>query len=303
MKDIWREKVTDDQYNIGIIPITDLRYGADFEFFNVEHGQGSRKKLYMFMGVALLILILACLNYMNLISAYAIKREDETWLRKVHGASSGNITNYLIIESIMLSFLAWGLASLLSQLGLRLFEKMMGVVIDPYYFLMCIAFGLIIAIIIVGLASGFYPALRAGSGVLNHTNETRRPNFMFQRNLRNTFVMSQFVLSIALSISSLIIIRQAGFMMKFETGYAKQDIVEFNLPTQGDTVIFELNNLLDANPDVEAYSFAGSSPVLLTMLNTIEKWEWAGSEEGAHTSFYRIYSDDQYLKVFQIPLA
>ena len=75
------------QYNIGIIPITDLRYGADFEFFNAEHGHGSRKKLYMFMGVALLILILACLNYLNLISAYAIKRENETWIRKVHGAS------------------------------------------------------------------------------------------------------------------------------------------------------------------------------------------------------------------------
>jgi hypothetical protein len=58
MKSVWREKLTDDQYNIGIISITDLRYGADFEFFNVEHGHGSRKKLYMFMGVALLILIL-----------------------------------------------------------------------------------------------------------------------------------------------------------------------------------------------------------------------------------------------------
>jgi len=65
MKNIWREKLTDDQYNIGMMPITDLRYGTDFEFFNAEHGHGSRKKLYMFMGVALLILILACLNYMN----------------------------------------------------------------------------------------------------------------------------------------------------------------------------------------------------------------------------------------------
>ena len=105
------------------------------KFFNVEHGHGSRKKLYMFMGVALLILILACLNYLNLISAYAIKRENETWIRKVHGASTGNITNYLMIESMMLSFVAWGLAALLSLLGLRLFENMLGVVIDPVLFL------------------------------------------------------------------------------------------------------------------------------------------------------------------------
>lgn len=303
MKEIWREKITDDQYNIGIIPITSLRYGADFEFFNAEHGHGSRNKLYMFIGVAVLILILACLNYVNLISAYAIKRENETWIRKVHGASAGNITNYLMIESVMLSFVAWGLATLLSWMGLRFFEKLMGVHIDPSYFYLCIAFGLIVAIVIVGLASGFYPALRAGSGVLIHTNEARKPNFIFQRNLRNVFVMSQFVLSIALSISSLIIIRQADFMMEFNTGYEKQDIVEFSVSIEKDTIINVLSNWLSANPNVEAYSFAGASPVSLTVLNTTEKWEWEGLQKGAHAAFYRIAVDEEYLKVFQIPLS
>lgn len=242
MKAVWREKITDEQFNIGIIPITDLRYGADFEFFNVEHGHGSRKKLYMFMGVALLILILACLNYVNLILAYAIKREYETWIRKVHGASTGNITNYLMIESMMLSVVAWGLAILLSKLGLRMFENLMGVVIDPSYFYFCIAFGLIIAIIIVGLASGFYPALRAGSGILIHSSEASKPNLRSQKNLRNALVMSQFVLSITLTISSLIIIRQAHYMMEFDTGYTKQDIVEFYLPAGKDSVRYELSN-------------------------------------------------------------
>lgn len=303
MKHIWRERITDDQYNIGIIPIGDLRYGADFEFFNAEHGHGNRNRLYMFMGVALLILILACLNYINLISAEAINREKDTWIRKVHGASAKNIRNYLMLESVILSFIAWGLATLLSLLGLRLFEKLMGIVIASSYFKVCIAIGLIVAIIIVGLASGFYPALRAGSGLLTHTKEAMKPNFSFQRSLRNAFVMSQFVLSIALSISSLIIIRQAGFMMKFETGYEKQDIVEFTLPAKGDTMIFELNNWLHANPNVDTYSFGGTSPVSLTMLNTIEKWEWEGLQEGAHTSFYRINADEEYLNVFQIPLT
>jgi putative ABC transport system permease protein len=303
MKDLWREKITDDQYNLGLIPIVDLRYGADFEFFNVEHGHGSRKKLFMFIGVAILILILACLNYVNLISAYAIKRENETWIRKVHGASAGNITNYLMIESVMLSIFAWVLASLLSWMGLHLFEKWMGVVIDPNYFFFCIAFGLILAVIIVGLASGFYPAFRAGSDALINPGEARKPDFMFQRRLRNAFVMSQFVLSIALSISNLIIVRQADFMMDFETGYAKQDIVEFSLPARGDTVIYDLDNWLNANPNVEVYSFGSSSPVSLTVLNTIEKWTWEGLQEGAHTSFYRIAVDEEYLTVFQIPLV
>jgi len=303
MKKIWREKLTDDQYNIGLIPITDLRYGADFEFFNAEHGHGNRKKLYMFMGVAMLILTLACLNYLNLISAYSVNREGEVWIRKVNGASAGNIANYFIIESVLLSIFAWGFATLISMLGLRIFQNLMGIVISPAYFKLTIGFGLIISIVIVGIASGFYPAFRAGSGVLVKTRESQRPNFIFQRNLRNAFVLSQFVLSIALSISSIIIIRQADFMMEFETGFSKQDIVEFKLPNKDDRVMHELRNSLKANPNVEGYSLGGASPVSLTVLSTTDKWEWEGMEEGAHTSFYRLSVDEEYLKVFQIPLT
>ena len=302
MNIVWRENITDEQYVLGAIPITDLRYGADFEFFRAEHGHGSRSKLYMFMGVALLILILACLNYINLISANAIKREYETWLRKVHGASSGDITSYLLVESVLLSFVAWGLATLLALLGLRVFENLMGIVISPSYFRICIGFGLLIAIIIVGLATGFYPAIKAGSGVLTNSGESRKPDFMFQRNLRNALVMSQFVLSIGLIVSSLIMIRQAEFMMDFETGYTRQEIVEFSLPGNTDSVNYELNNFLDAMPNIEGYTFAGASPVNLSFLNTLEKWKWEGLPEDAHTSFYHISVDEAYLDAFQIPL-
>jgi len=295
MKEVWRAKITDDQYNIGVIPITDLRYEADFEFFNAEHGHGSRKKLFMFMGVAMLILILACLNYLNLISAYSVKREGEVWIRKVNGASAGNIANYLIIESVLLSIFAWGFATLISMLGLRIFQNLMGIVISPAYFKITIGFGLLIAIIIVGLASGFYPAIRAGSNVLVKASESSLPNFLFQRDLRNAFVLSQFILSIALSISSIVIIRQANFMMEFDTGFEKQGIVEFKLSLKEDQLLDEIKNSLESNPNVEGYSFGGASPVSLTFLNTLEKWVWEGLEEGAHTSFYRLAVDEEYL--------
>jgi putative ABC transport system permease protein len=302
MKKIWREKFSDDQYNPGLIRITDLRYGADFEFFNAEHGSGNRNKLYMFIGVAMLILILACLNYLNLISAYAVKRENEVWIRKVNGATTGNMASYFILESVTLSLVAWVLATLLSILGLRIFEDLMGIVISTHYFKLILGFGLIISIGIVGIASGFYPAFRAGSLVLLRKKVARRQNVLFQRNLRNAFVLSQFILSIALTISCIIIIRQATFLMEFETGFTKQDIVEFKLPVKNDQFSPEIRNALEADPNVEGFSFGGLSPVSLTVLNTTEKWEWEGLEEGAHNSFYRLSVDENYLNVFQIPL-
>ena len=302
MKQLWREHITDDQYDIGLISVADLRYGADFEFFNAAHGHGDRKKLFMFMGIALLILLLACLNYLILISAHTVHREKEIWMRKIQGASAGDISASYVLESTAISILAWVLAALLSLLGLRAYETLVGIDIAPGYLKACILLGLPASILLVGLASGFYPAMRAGSRALVPSNESGRPDFMTQRKLMSAFMISQFVLSVGLVISSLIIIRQAEYMRKFDTGYTAEQIVEFNIPQTADSLMLEIRNLLTSLPDVAGFSFAASSPVSLTVLSSTEKWEWEGLEAGSYTSIYRISVDEGYLDAFQIPL-
>jgi putative ABC transport system permease protein len=301
IKQIWREGIDDDQYDVGFIPITDLRYGAKFEFFNAEHGDS--KKLYMFIGLALLILILACLNYMNLISAYSIKRGSEVWIRKVHGASSGDITNYFVTESILLSILAWGLAILLSLLGIHFFELLLNVTISKAYFLTSIGFGLIASILIVGVATGVYPAIRTSSELLIKSENSGIRNHRFQRKLKNAFVLSQFILSISLSITSLVILRQTNFMKNFEVGYEKENIVGVHLPVKMMEDVQAIKNSLSSIPNIEEFTFAGSSPVNLHPIFTTENWAWEGLQEGTHTSFYRLFVDSDYLDVFQIPLV
>jgi hypothetical protein len=302
IRKVWRERITDDQFDIGLISVADLRYGADFEFFNAEHGHGDRKKLYMFLGVAGLILILACLNYLNLASSYAIRREKETWIRKVHGAGRGIITGSYILESVLLSGMAWVLAALIALLGLRFFERIIGIVISPAYFIACTGAGFFISIILIGFATGFYPALQAGRQVLVQSDEPGRAGIIFQRNLRQIFTGSQFTLSIALTISGLIIFRQANFMKNYDTGYATQNIVEFQLPVNSNASFHEAMDWLNSRPEIEMYSLAGASPVNLTVLNTTEQWRWEGLAEGAHTSVFNIHVDEAYLDVFQISL-
>jgi putative ABC transport system permease protein len=301
IKQIWREGIDDDQYDVGFIPITDLRYGAKFEFFNAEHGDS--KKLYMFIGLAFLILILACLNYMNLISAYSLKRGSEVWIRKVHGASSGDITKYFVIESILLSILAWGLAILLSLLGIHFFELLLNVTISKAYFLTSIGFGLIASILIVGVATGVYPAIRISSELLIKSENSGIKDHRFQRKLKNAFVLSQFILSISLSITSLVILRQTNFMKSFEVGYEKENIVGVHLPVKMMDDVQAIKNSLNAIPNIEEFTFAGSSPVNLHPIFTTENWTWEGLQEGTHTSFYRLFVDSDYLDVFQIPLV
>lgn len=302
MRKIWKEHIPYEEYDVGMISIADLRYGADFEFFNAEHGHGDRNKLYMFIGVALLILILACLNYLILASANAIKREKDIWIRKIHGASASSICSYFIFESVLLSILAWGLAALISILGFGLFEELIGITISPEYFYLCLASGLALSIIMVGLATGFYPAVKAGSQLLVRSIEGSRKGIMFQQNLRQTFLGGQFILTIALTISGLVIFRQADFMKRFDSGYAIKDIVEFKIPTDTDTIYDSVRDWLTGYPDIQAFSFANESPVNLTVLNTRQNYRWKGLEEGAHTSIFQIYSDEGYLKVFDMPI-
>lgn len=302
MKKIWRENLPYEEYDLGMISIADLRYGADFEFFNAEHGHGDRNKLYLFIGVAALILILACLNYLILSSANAMKREKEIWIRKVHGASPGAISSTFIYESVLLSIMAWVIAALISILGIRAFEHLIGIVISPTYFYTCIFIGLFLSILIVGVSTGFYPAVQAGTQVLVSSEGGGRTGIRLQRHLRQTFVGSQFMLSIALTISGLVVFRQAGFMKHFDSGYATGNIVEFSLPAKSDSIQGVVKDWIKERPEVTSFSFANQSPVHLTVLNTRQDYRWEGLEGTAHTSIFQIYTDEQYIQVFEIPL-
>jgi putative ABC transport system permease protein len=79
-QEVFRKHITDDQYNLNLIPVAELRFGAKFGFFNAEHG--NFQMLLVFIGIAGLILILACLNYINLVSANYIKRRHEVIIKK-----------------------------------------------------------------------------------------------------------------------------------------------------------------------------------------------------------------------------
>jgi ABC-type antimicrobial peptide transport system permease subunit len=297
---IWRENINDSQYGVGIISMPELRYGAKFEFFQAKHGD--QKKLYLFIGIAILILILACFNYVNLISAYYVKRGNEIWVRKVHGARSGHIVAYFLTESILMSVLAWAFALLFSFLGIQFVERLLEVNISPPSLMLSLGFGFIVSVFIVGLASGIVPAIRVSSGMLKRSARQGLKDHKYQQKLRNVFILSQFILSLVLTNSSLVILSQMSFVKKMDLGYSREHIVGVHLPPELSEEIGTIRNMLETSPDVQVYSFAGSSPINLHPIFTTENWTWKGLPEGTHTSFYRLYVDAAYLDLFDIPV-
>ena len=127
----------------------------------MEHG--NIQKLYTFIFVAALILLLACLNYVNLISAHASKRSNDVAIRKINGANTRSLLGYFLTESIVMSFIAWCFAALLSRLVLQLFESVLDISIVVHYMNTSLLVGFFITLFVVGIVSGFYPAIVSSS--------------------------------------------------------------------------------------------------------------------------------------------
>lgn len=295
---IWRDNVEYEQFTINLVPITKLRYGSDFAVFNAKHG--NYLKLYSFIGVAILILILASLNYVNLISAYLSKSTDNLGVRKINGATSGNIFGYILIESVLILFIASLIAVLLSAIFIRLFQYLVDVNIVSKYLVISSLSGSIGSIMIIGIISVLYPALVTSSYSPFLKKDTNNSLFHKTR-LKNAFLVSQFILSITLTTISLIIIRQTNYLNKFDLGYNSQNIVEVFLPTEGAGNFETINNNLLSDPNISQVSFARISPVDVSSFFIYDDWRWEGLQDESSTSIYNISVDNSYLDLFRIP--
>lgn len=295
---IWRENIEYEQFTINLVPITKLRYGSDFEVFNAKHG--NYLKLYSFIGIAILILILASLNYVNLVSAYLFKSRGDLGIRKINGATSKNIFSYILIESVIILLIASLMAVLLSAIFIRLFQYLADVNIVAKYLVISSISGSIAAIIIIGIISVLYPALVTSLHSpfsKKHTNNS----LSYKARLKNAFVISQFILSITLTTASLILIRQTNYLNKFDLGYNSQNIVQIFLPTEGAGNFETIKSSLLSDPNISQVSFARISPVDVSSFFLSEGWSWEGLQDESSTSIYSLSVDNSYLDIFRIP--
>jgi putative ABC transport system permease protein len=297
---IFRNNIPDEQYNLNLIPLTELRYGAKFSFFNAEHA--NRQQLYLFISIAGLIFILACLNYVNLISAHTLKRRKEVGIRKANGASIKILRKFFMTESIILSVTAWFFAYLLARLLIPDFQSIVNVNISSQYLNAGSIAGFFLSIIVVGIISGYQPAIMISSFNPFSSENASNNNPPIQGKLQNAFVLFQFILSISLIIACIVVINQTKFMKDIEVGYDKDSIIHFELPRKNIEDYQAISNDLISDPRVKLVSFAGNSPVNLGPLNKLSNWDWEGLDQGTLTTIYGISADYNFLDVFQIPL-
>ena len=182
--------------------------------------------VYIFSIVAVLVLLIACFNFMNLSTARSATRAHEVGIRKVLGASRKSLINQFFSESLFFSFVSLLLAVVLVQLMLpsinSLTERTLRLSGDEFPWLIP---GFILLTLVVGLAAGSYPALLLSrfrpAKVLRGKLSSDRSNFKIRRGL----VVLQFVISITLVISTFIIVRQLLYLQGKDVGFDKENVV------------------------------------------------------------------------------
>jgi putative ABC transport system permease protein len=194
--------------------------------------QSDIRYVYLFSGIALLILLIACINYMNLATAHAARRGREVGIRKVVGANRLQLVRQFMGESMLFSALALVLALVLVELLLPWFNRIMDTQVtirlldEPGQMLLLVG-----GVAVVGLLAGSYPALYLSSFKPIAVLKDRMP-MLSGRVLRKALVVFQFGVSMALIVCTAVMLRQMQHVRQERPGFSEEQVVV--IPTYGE---------------------------------------------------------------------
>jgi len=226
--------------------------------------KGQPKFLYLFGSIALVVLLISVVNYVNLVTVQATQRAREVGVRKALGAGRSQLARQFLGESILLSITALGVSLMLTGLALpafsRLFDKELAFWGAEYGFVLPLMAGFVLAVAVMAgaypafMLSRFQPAaVLRGAGV--RTTPARRLG------LRQSLVVFQFTVSVTLIIVTAIIYHQLGYLQNKDLGFNGEQVVVVDLPRSVSASVREsLKQRVLSHPGVVGASLANGIP-------------------------------------------
>jgi putative ABC transport system permease protein len=187
------------------------------------------KYLKIFGSIAILIVLIAAINFMNLSTAQATRRAKEVGIKKVAGSTRGMLVVQFFSESFMLSFIALIVAIIFIKLSLPFFNNLLGANLTLSLFSAWYTIPLLILFsVIVGFLAGSYPAFFLSSFNPYEVLKGSVKNSMQNGRLRRVLVVFQFAVSILLIVGTMIMYRQIKYMLNKDVGFKKEQLIVIN---------------------------------------------------------------------------
>ncbi|WP_192350732.1 ABC transporter permease [Algoriphagus sp. Y33] len=263
--------------------------------------EGRIKNVKLFAMIGLFVLIIACINFMNLSTAKSQKRAKEVGVRKVAGADKSSLVMQFMSESLLITLFSGIIALLLVQVTLPLFNNLTGKIMSVPYgslFFWVQLFGIIL---FTGIVAGSYPAfyLSATKVVTVFRSFTKSGKGVVLA--RKGLVLFQFILATILIVSTLVVYQQINFVMDQDLGYSKDQLIQ--IPLEGKLLenfdVFKTE--LEKNENIEAVS--RSSFGFLGRNSNTGGVQWEGKDPENSALFEIIRVDYDFLKTAGLQLV
>jgi len=187
------------------------------------------KYLKIFGSIAILIVVIAAINFMNLSTAQASRRAKEVGIKKIGGSTRWMLITQFLSESFILSFISLIFALIFIKLSLPYFNNLLGAHLSLNLFVSWYTIPvLLLFTLVVGFLAGCYPALFLSSFSPYEVLKGSVKNSMKNGNLRRVLVVFQFAVSILLIIGTMVMYRQIKFMLNKDVGFNKEQLLVIN---------------------------------------------------------------------------
>jgi ABC-type antimicrobial peptide transport system permease subunit len=270
------------------------------KYFADSYGTGDITYVKILSLIAIFILIIACINFLNLSTAQSARRAREIGVRKVSGANKQKIILQFLGESLLIVLVAHVFAMIIVELLLPGFNNLIDKQLSVNYRSAGLYIGLFTVVLFCGLLAGGYPAFYLSSlkplDAINGTINKNPGNAGFRRIL----VIFQFSLSILLLTCTLIVENQLKYIQNKNLGFHKDNIGYFMFPTRpSDPKLETLKKELISNPDILSVTRAGNP---FYNDGTRNGFAWEGKSEVDDVYFHMIGVDPDYASTYKLEL-
>ena len=256
------------------------------------------KTVRLFQWVALIILIIACTNYVNLVTARASKRHREIGLKKVHGAGRFQLFMQLISEAVIMFIIAIIFALALNQLLLPLYNSLSGKEFELGLFDMNVWKVYIVMFLAIVVFAGIYPAYLLAS--FKETNFSRSVKIKHGSNVfRKILVVTQFVASTVLIVGTIVLLLQMKYMREKDFGYHRDHVLMCNMQNMRNSQ-HVVRAELERHPSISGITLASGNIMNVTSIYGFGKWEGKIHEEGDLHTYLVV--DSSFVQVMGLQL-
>lgn len=291
-----------DLHFFNLQPLNDIHFNSNYD--NFDQRLANKTVLYSLLGVAAFLLLLGCINFINLTTAQSIQRAREIGVRKTIGGTRQQLIGQFLIETFVLTFVATLVSGLLAFYLLKFFSNFIpeGITYSMMFTPRMLIF-LLLLIAVITLASGLYPALVLSAfkpvDVLKGQSNTGKSSAQY---LRRTLTVTQFIIAQFFVMATLLVGSQIRYMLNKDMGFNKDGILFINTPyklvnTNRQQVYI---NKLRSIPQIAQISVGTASPASGNTMSTYMSYK-DGKKE-IETEVFLKYADEHYMGMYKIHL-